>query len=85
MRLYKTPAEYRREQEQKQKQQQKQTAITAILNPKYKYIRVKQYAELTGQHPATVYQNLDKGRIEGAIQSGRTWLIPVQKEEANAE
>ena len=52
---------------------------TPIINPKYQYLRVKQYAELTGQHISTIYTSLKEGRIEGAVQSGRTWLIPVER------
>ena len=58
-----------------------QSAKTPILNPKYDYVRVKEYAALVKQNPITIYENLKKGRIEGAVKSGRTWLIPVHKQE----
>ncbi|MCL2500325.1 MAG: hypothetical protein FWE90_08310 [Defluviitaleaceae bacterium] len=74
MNAIKTAADFKNEHQKRKK------GITPAINPKYDYIKVKQYAAIVGQHIITVYKNLEKGRIEGAIKSGGTWLIPVQKE-----
>ncbi len=63
-----TPEQYRR-----------QNKKTPVLDANYKYIKVKEYAAMTGQHIVTVYKNLDRGIVEGAVKSGRTWLIPIKK------
>ena len=41
-----------------------------------KYLTVAEYAELHGKQAAIVRRFCQNGRIEGAIQKGKTWLIP---------
>ncbi len=45
-------------------------------NKEANFVTVKEYANIHGKQPAIVRRFCQAGRIVGAIQKGKTWLIP---------
>lgn len=47
-----------------------------MVNEDTKYLTVAEYANLHGKQTAIIRRFCQNGRIVGAIQKGKTWLIP---------
>lgn len=58
--------------------QQEQNKKIPIISGNYKYLTVKEYAELTQRHHTTIIKWLGRGLIEGAVKQRNTWRIPVK-------
>ena len=48
-----------------------------LLDNECRYLTVPEFAELHGRQIAIVRRMCQNGRIEGAIQKGKAWLIPA--------
>lgn len=41
-------------------------------------LTVKQFADITNEHPRSIYRRISQGRQRGAIPLGRDWRIDVR-------
>lgn len=48
-----------------------------IAQRRSEFLTVKEYAELIGRHPFTIYRRIWAGTQPGAVRDGGHWLIDV--------